>query len=208
MPVSTISSVYSSGLQPKSRSSRQPGWCKQLVAACSWGSSTAAQLTGGSQSTRTIEYTMTDLSHLAFTLHSSYSPQWKMALQGHNQLPPLPSWVLMCPFHLHSMQQSPGNGCPAVCWTWSLNNPSKLEGTSTVVTFLGVKINSDAQELRLPQGKLAWIQATIKSWEGHWSTSKCDLQSLIGLLNHTTTVVRLGCTFLRQLIETMKVTKN
>ena len=76
-----------------------------------------------------------------------------------------------------------------------------------MVTFLGIEIDSVAQELRLPQGKLARILATIRSWEGHQSTSKHDLQSLIGLLNHATAVVRPGHTFLHQLINTMKVPK-
>ena len=84
----------------------------------------------------------------------------------------------------------------------------KLVWPSTVVTFLGIEIDSVAQELRLPQAKLARIQATIRYWEGRRTASKRDLQSLIGLLNHAAAVVRPGRTFLRQLIDTMKTPKR
>ena len=85
--------------------------------------------------------------------------------------------------------------------------PDKQEGPTTMLTFLGIEIDSVAQELRLPREKLAHIQDTIRQWEGRCSASKRDLQSLIGLLNHAVMVVRPGRTFLCQLIDTMSVPK-
>lgn len=84
----------------------------------------------------------------------------------------------------------------------------KREGPSTCVTFLGIEIDSVAQELRLPARKRLQLQLTLKQWEGKRAASKRELQSLIGMLNHAASVVRPGRTFLRQLIDTMKVPKK
>ena len=86
--------------------------------------------------------------------------------------------------------------------------PAKLDGPSTTITFLGIEIDSCSQELRLPPEKLACITVKLKQWEGRRSATKCQLQSLIGLLNHAAAVVRPGRTFLRQLIDTMKIPKR
>ena len=42
-------------------------------------------------------------------------------------------------------------------------------------------------------------------WGGRQPASKRQLQSFIGLLNHPAKVVRLGCPFLRSIINTMKI---
>ena len=83
--------------------------------------------------------------------------------------------------------------------------PKKVEGPSTVLTFLGIEIDSTAQELRLPQPKLMRLKVVLAAWLGRRNATKRDLQSLIGLLNHAATVVPPGRIFVRQIIETMKI---
>ena len=87
--------------------------------------------------------------------------------------------------------------------------PEKTEGPTTCLTFLGIEIDTQTNQLRLPQDKLDKLRSTI----GHWmysgrkqaprrSGTKRDLLSLIGLLNHAAKVVRPGRAFLRGLIDT------
>ena len=81
----------------------------------------------------------------------------------------------------------------------------KTVGPTTVLTFLGIEIDSDCQELRLPEDKLVRLRATLSRWERKRSATKHELQVLIGQLNHAASVVRPGRCFMRQLIETMKI---
>ena len=62
----------------------------------------------------------------------------------------------------------------------------KVSGPVTVLTFLGIELNTVAWELRLPEEKLVRLQQLIASWLGQES------QSLIGHLPHAATVVRPG----------------
>ena len=77
--------------------------------------------------------------------------------------------------------------------------PEKTEGHGTVLTFLGIEIDTVDCQLRLPQEKLRDLQATIRKWMQSGarpvprrSDKKQDLLSLIGHLNHAVTVVRPG----------------
>ena len=81
----------------------------------------------------------------------------------------------------------------------------KLEGPSTVLSFLGLEIDTLAMELRLPAEKLRDLQVLILSWCSRRSASKRDLESLIGSLNHACSVVRCGKTFLRHMFELLAV---
>ena len=74
----------------------------------------------------------------------------------------------------------------------------KTEGPATCVTFLGILIDTQAYELRLPSDKLNRLQALLDRWLPRRSCTKKDLESLIGHLSHAATVVRPGRTFLRQ----------
>ena len=86
--------------------------------------------------------------------------------------------------------------------------PAKVEGPATVLTFLGIELDSVCQELRLPQVKLAKLRGVLKEWHGRRYPSKSQLQSLIGQLNHAAVVVKPGRIFLRHLIDTMKIPKQ
>ena len=75
----------------------------------------------------------------------------------------------------------------------------------TSLTFLGIVIDSLRQELRLPYNKLVRLRAMLARWEHRRSATKHELQVLIGHLSHAAAVVRPGRSFMRQLIETMKL---
>lgn len=73
-----------------------------------------------------------------------------------------------------------------------------------MLTFLGITIDSEWQELRLPGDKLASLKATLSHRERRLSATKRELQVLIGQLKYTATVVQPGRCFLRHLTKTMK----
>ena len=77
----------------------------------------------------------------------------------------------------------------------------KLEGPATTLVFLGVELDTEAQELRLPGEKLSHLRSIITAWRNKKSCTKRDLLSLIGHLQHACKVVRYGRTFLRRMIN-------
>ena len=79
--------------------------------------------------------------------------------------------------------------------------PQKLEGPETALSFLGILIDTQKKELRLPGEKLSRLKGLILTWKGRKSCQKWDLLSLIGQLQHACRVVRAGRTFLRRMID-------
>lgn len=77
----------------------------------------------------------------------------------------------------------------------------KTEGPTQVLTFLGIEVDTEKMEVRLPEDKLRCLQEEIKSWTGKKSTTKRSLLSLIGQLQHACCVVCPGRTFLRRMID-------
>ena len=72
----------------------------------------------------------------------------------------------------------------------------KVLGPATVIDFLGFIIDTVSMEIRLPAEKLSRIKQMIHSWRSKKSCTKCVL-SLIGNLQHSSSVVKPGRTFLR-----------
>ena len=81
----------------------------------------------------------------------------------------------------------------------------KLEGPSTVITFLGIELDSNNMVCRLPEKKLRELQVLVAQWLGRKSCTRKELQSLVGKLQHACKVVRPGRTFLRRLFELLRV---
>ena len=77
----------------------------------------------------------------------------------------------------------------------------KEDGPATVITFLGIEVDTVEGVLRLPQGKLAEMMTLVKEWRGMKSCHKRDLLSIIGSVSHACKVVRAGRSFLRCLID-------
>ena len=82
----------------------------------------------------------------------------------------------------------------------------KLEGPATVLTFLGIEIDTKEMILRLPMTKLIELQGLVSTRLGKKSCLKRELQSLAGKLQHACKVVRPGRTFLRRVFELLKIT--
>ena len=68
------------------------------------------------------------------------------------------------------------------------------EGPATIITFLGIEINSVALEIRLPQAKLDQLRSSLMSWRRKGAYKK-RLKSLVGLLSHACKAIRAGRTF-------------
>ena len=77
--------------------------------------------------------------------------------------------------------------------------PSKLEGPSTCLTFLGIEVDTVQLQLRLPRDKMARLILELEKAQGRKCLSKSELQSLAGLLQHACKVVRPGRAFMRRL---------
>ena len=81
-------------------------------------------------------------------------------------------------------------------------------GPSTCITFLGIQIDTEAFELRLPTEKLTRLQELVQSWFGRKACTRRELESLVGHLSHAASVIRPGRTFLRQLLSMLKLAKS
>ena len=84
----------------------------------------------------------------------------------------------------------------------------KVEGPATILTFLGILLDTMAMELRLPQVKLERLKATIAKWRHKRNCTKRELLSLIGQLQHACKVVRHGRAFLRRMITLSTTAKK
>ena len=85
--------------------------------------------------------------------------------------------------------------------------PKKTQGPATVLSFLGIILDTEKLEARLPNPKLAKCKSMIADFLTRQKVSLQQLQSLLGLLGHDTCVVSGRC-FLRRLIDmTIGVTR-
>ena len=71
---------------------------------------------------------------------------------------------------------------------------------------MGIEIDSVAKSLRLPAEKLERLVSTIQEWGDRKVCTRRQLESLVGLLNHTCKVVWPGHMFLRQMIDLLTAT--
>ena len=86
----------------------------------------------------------------------------------------------------------------------------KTEDFTTCLTFLGIEIDTQAMELRLPAEKLARVRQTVSEWLGRKAARRRELESLVGILQHASKVVimRPGRRFVRRLIQVMSSVKG
>ena len=66
----------------------------------------------------------------------------------------------------------------------------KVEGPSTVLSFLGITLDTCKMEARLPEEKLTKMQHTVADWLTRKKATKREILSLVGQLQHATKVVR------------------
>ena len=86
--------------------------------------------------------------------------------------------------------------------------PHKTEGPSTIMSFLGIRIDTARFIISLPPEKLTRLRVLIRKWRGRRACRKRELLSLIGQLQHACKVVRAGRTFLRRMIDLSMVAKK
>ena len=80
-------------------------------------------------------------------------------------------------------------GCPVAT--------EKTEGPTTVLTLLGIELDSVQLQLRLPRDKLEKLKKLVANWRKRSGCRKRELESLAGHLSHACKVVRPGRRFLR-----------
>ncbi len=83
-------------------------------------------------------------------------------------------------------------------------SPEKYVASTTTITYLGITIDSQAMQIRLPVDKLKSIMALLASWRNTKKCTKRELLSLIGKLSFAAKVVPSGRTFIRRLIDLAK----
>ncbi len=81
---------------------------------------------------------------------------------------------------------------------WALD---KTEGPTTCITFLGLELDLEKLELRVPNEKLDRIRQELQFWVSRRSATKRKLLLLIELLQFCCQAVVLGRPFLRRLID-------
>ena len=77
----------------------------------------------------------------------------------------------------------------------------KLVAPSTVVTCLGILIDTVARTISLPPGKLAHVQQLCASWDSKKTATKTEYQSLLGSLLYITKCVRPARQFLNRMLD-------
>lgn len=77
----------------------------------------------------------------------------------------------------------------------------KRDGPTTCLIFLGIEIDTTADELRLLSEKLLCLQTRLAEWGDRKSCRRRELESLIALLNHASKVVRSARSFLCRMLD-------
>ena len=85
--------------------------------------------------------------------------------------------------------------------------PDKTVRPTTSLQFLGITLDTVSMEARLPDEKLAQCRSRIRSFLNRDKAALREIQSLIGVLNFSSSVIP-GRAFLRRLIDlTLHVSK-
>ncbi|XP_006821480.1 uncharacterized protein LOC102808314 [Saccoglossus kowalevskii] len=79
--------------------------------------------------------------------------------------------------------------------------PDKLEGPTTVLTFLGIELDTVNMVMRLPTNKLCDINHITQKWASITVCTKRELLSLIGTLSFACKCVPAGRIFLTRMID-------
>ena len=75
----------------------------------------------------------------------------------------------------------------------------KVEGVSTVLMFLGLELDTDVLEIRLPEDKRERLHRLVTDTVASARLLKCELASLLGHLPYAARALPAGRTFLRRL---------
>lgn len=83
----------------------------------------------------------------------------------------------------------------------------KAVSPTTIMTFLGIEVDSNSMEIRVPQDKLDDIFSILDRWASKKSATKRQLQSLIGKLQFLAKCVAAGRVFISRLLVTLRSLK-
>jgi hypothetical protein len=83
----------------------------------------------------------------------------------------------------------------------------KLAGPATLLAILGIEFDTDQLLLRLPREKLLRLRQMLAEWASKRTCTRKELQSLIGHLQHASTIIKPGRTFLRRMYDLLSVAK-
>ena len=86
--------------------------------------------------------------------------------------------------------------------------PEKTEGPASSLTVLGIEIDTMVMELRLPGEKTERLRTLLLVWHGRRSGQRRDLESVVGMLQHASKVVRPGRIFLRRMYDVLAQTHH
>ena len=84
----------------------------------------------------------------------------------------------------------------------------KTEGPSSVLTFLGILIDTNSFQLSLPREKVQRLQDLLSQWRRRRACTKKELQVLLGHLSHAASVIRPGRIFLHSLFSLLSRLSN
>ena len=94
---------------------------------------------------------------------------------------------------------------PALCQTLNIPiAPRKTFPACTCPEFMGIRLDSNKMEARLPVDKLTRIQEALGQWTTRKSATLQELQSLIGTLQFACKVIAPGRPFLQRIIHLTK----
>ena len=130
---------------------------------------------------------------LACILQNNYGLHWLIHYLDDYFLAGPPNSTL-CENHLHCFLRV----CKLLGFPVALD---KVEGPATILTFLGLELDSVLQQIRLPRTKLNEILEELTLWLQCRKTTKRQLFSLIGKLAFAARAVPAGRLFLRRLIR-------
>ena len=80
-------------------------------------------------------------------------------------------------------------------------HPDKLQGPSTILTVLGIELDSPALQARLPKDKFDCITSLLDYWLPKKHYKQKELEPFIGHLHHACKVVPLGLSFQHRMIN-------
>ena len=113
-------------------------------------------------------------------------------------------WTISTPFGPPNSQACQRNldTCIQQFWDWEiLLHLYKLEGPSTLLTALGIELDSLLLQARLPQETFDRIHTLLVSWSQKCHCTQEELESLIGNLQHASSFIPSGRIFLRRMIN-------
>ena len=84
---------------------------------------------------------------------------------------------------------------------------NKLVAPNTKIICLGVLIDTETGSISIPMDKLAQIQETVTKWLNKRTCTKCQLQSVLGLLLYVHKCVRPARVFLNRILELLRASQ-